>query len=59
MIWAWSILAIFALHIPGIGKWLFSISALGVVLYSVVGLVSVVLNRAWKLPFVHSVATLI
>ena len=57
VIWTWSILAIFALHVPGIGKWLFSISALAVVAYSAVGLVSVVLNRAWKLPFVHSVAT--
>ena len=59
VIWMWGILAIFALHVPGIGKWLFSISALGVVIFSVVGLVSVLLNRAWKLPFVHSVATFI
>ncbi len=56
VIWMWGVLAIFALYLPGIGKWLFSVSALGVVIYSIVGLVSVALNRAWKLPFVHSVA---
>ncbi len=59
VIWMWGVLAIFALHLPGIGKWLFSISAMAVIVYSIVGLVSVLLNRAWKLPLVHSVATFI
>jgi hypothetical protein len=55
----WGVLAIFALHVPGIGKWLFSISVLGVVTFSAVGLVSVVLNRVRQLPLVHSLATLL
>ncbi len=59
VIWMWSVLAMFALYLPGIGKWLFSMSALGVVVFSAVGILSVVLNRAWKLPLVHSVAVLI
>ena len=59
VIWMWSVLAMFGLYLPGIGKWLFSMSALGVVVFSAVGILSVVLNRAWKLPLVHSVAILI
>ncbi len=59
VIWMWGVLAIFSLHLPGIGKWLFSISVMAVIVYSVVGVVSVLLNRAWKLPLVHSVATFI
>ena len=59
VIWMWSVLAMFALYVPGIGKFLFSFSAMGVVLYSVIGIVSVVLNRAWKLPLIHSIARLV
>ena len=58
VIWMWSVLAIFCLYLPGIGKWLFSISVFGVFVYSVVGVLSVVFNRAWKLPFVHSISSL-
>ena len=55
----WGVLGIFSLYLPGVGKWLFSMTALGVVVFSAVGILSVVLNRAWKLPFVHSIAAMI
>jgi uncharacterized membrane protein len=53
IIWIWGVLAVFALHVPVIGKFVFGISALGVLLYSLVGLVSVVLLKAWRLPIVY------
>lgn len=56
VIWMWGVLAIVALHIPGIGKWLFNISLLAVVIYSIIGIISASLNRAWKLPIVYSLS---
>ncbi len=56
IIWMWGVFAILALHIPGIGKLLFNVSVLAVVVYSVTGIVSASLNRAWKLPFVYSLS---
>ena len=56
VIWIWGILAIFALHLPGVGKWLFSFSGMAVLAFSLLGLTAVLLNRAWKLPFIHAVA---
>jgi uncharacterized membrane protein len=52
VIWMWGVLALFALHIPLLGKWIFGFSSMGVVAFSVLGLVSVVCQRAWKLPLV-------
>ncbi|MEO5338010.1 MAG: hypothetical protein H7841_14130 [Magnetospirillum sp. WYHS-4] len=59
VIWIWSVLAMFALHVPGLGKWFFSMSAMAVLALSVLGLVSVLLRKAWKLPLVSSVAAAI
>ncbi len=56
VIWMWGVVAIFSLYLPGIGKWMFSMSAMAVVAFSVIGIVSAVLNRAWKLPFVHPIS---
>lgn len=52
VLWTWSVLAMFALHLPGIGKWLFGLSSMAVVVLSVAGLASVAFRRAWKLPLV-------
>ncbi len=57
VIWMWSVLAVFAMYLPGLGTWLFSFSALAVIILSAIGVVSAALNRAWKLPFIYSVAT--
>ena len=59
VIWMWGVLALFALHLPGIGKWFFSVSALAVLALSVLGVISVLLNKAWKLPIVGQVADLL
>lgn len=56
IIWMWGVLALFALHIPGIGKWLFGLSSMAVVFFSALGLLSVVFQRAWKLPLISWVA---
>ncbi|MDP7098169.1 MAG: hypothetical protein QF511_06580 [Rhodospirillales bacterium] len=56
VIWIWSVLAVFAFPFPGIGKWLFGLSALAVLVFSALGLISVLLRRAWKLPLVHAIA---
>ena len=56
VIWMWSVLAIFTLHLPGIGKWFFSASGMAVIAFSLLGLTAVFLNKAWKLPFVNDIA---
>ena len=59
VIWICSVLAIFALHLPGVGKWFFSTLALAVVMLSVIGVVAVLLRKAWKLPLVYNIANMI
>lgn len=56
VIWMWSILAIFVLHIPVLGKWLFGFSTMAVVALSVIGLISVLFKRAWRLPVISGIA---
>ncbi|MEE8393362.1 MAG: hypothetical protein V3R66_03385 [Rhodospirillales bacterium] len=56
VIWIWSVLAVMALHLPGIGKSIFSISAFAVLALSLAGVAAVLLRKAWKLPLVHTVA---
>jgi len=56
VLWMWGVLAIFALSLPGIGKWFFSFSGMAIMLFSATGLVSVLLDRAWRLPLIHDVA---
>ncbi|MES9881219.1 MAG: hypothetical protein ABW185_10100 [Sedimenticola sp.] len=57
VIWAFSVLAIFMLYLPGIGKLFFSFMAMAVLAYSAIGIVSVLLHKAWKLPFVSGIAS--
>jgi fumarate reductase subunit D len=57
VIWIWSILGIMALYVPGIGRLFFSATAMGVVVISIVGVVSVLLSRAWKLPGIYNLAS--
>ncbi|MEO5372967.1 MAG: hypothetical protein H7840_01675 [Alphaproteobacteria bacterium] len=57
VIWTWGVLGLFGLHLPGIGKWWFSFSAMMVFAYSLIGLASVILNRAWKLPFIYPISS--
>ncbi|ARJ64567.1 Magnetosome protein MamF [Magnetospirillum sp. XM-1] len=59
VLWMWSVLAMFALHLPLIGKWLFGFSSMGVLVLSVAGLASVALRRTWRLPLVGYFVALI
>ncbi|MBF0373262.1 MAG: hypothetical protein HQL39_07555 [Alphaproteobacteria bacterium] len=59
VLWMWSVLAMFALHLPGIGKFLFGLSSMAVVVLALIGLVSVGFRRNWKLPIISSIAPLL
>lgn len=56
VIWMWGVLALFALHLPGVGKWLFGFSTMAVLVLSLIGLTAVALHKAWRLPLIHSLA---
>lgn len=56
VLWMWGVLAIFALSLPGFGKWFFSFSGMVIMTLSAIGLVSVLFQRAWRLPVIHVVA---
>jgi fumarate reductase subunit D len=57
VLWIWGVLSIFSLHIPVIGAFFFSFSVLVIAIFAVIGIVSVLLTRAWKLPVVGVVAS--
>ena len=56
VIWIWGMVALFLLHLPIVGKWVFGFSSMGVLAFSALGIASVVCQRAWKLPLVSWVA---
>ncbi|CAH2598651.1 Magnetosome protein MamF [Rhodovastum atsumiense] len=56
VLWMWGVLAIFALSLPGIGRWFFSFSSMVIMLLSAIGLISVLLEKAWRLPFIYGLA---
>lgn len=56
VLWLWGLLAIFALHVPGIGAFFFSFSVPFISLFSLAGLTSVILNRSWNLPVIAPIA---
>ncbi len=57
IIWIWSVLAVMALYLPGLGKFFFSMSAMAVLAVSIVGVVAVLFSKAWKLPLIHNLAS--
>lgn len=52
VLWIWGVLAIFSLYVPILGGFIFSFSVLVIMLYSVLGIVSVLFARSWKLPVI-------
>ena len=56
VLWMITVLSMFVLEIPGIGKWFFGFSSMLVLVLSVAGLASVAFRRAWKLPLVGYIA---
>lgn len=55
MIWGWGVLALFSLGIPGFG-WFFRFSSSLIMMACLIGLVSVLLRKSWKLPLVGDLA---
>ena len=55
VIWMWGVLALFLFPLP-FGRFFFSVSSTAIMVFSAIGLVSVILGRTWKLPLVHDVA---
>ncbi|MBF0621345.1 MAG: hypothetical protein HQL54_05410 [Magnetococcales bacterium] len=53
VLWIWGVISIFAMHIPVIGPFFFSFSATVIAALSLIGMVSVVLGRAWRLPIIY------
>ncbi len=52
MLWMWEVLAIYSLVVPGVGAIFFNLSGLLCFAFSVIGLISVFMGRAWKLPLI-------
>lgn len=59
VLWMWGVLSLFLLHVPGMGKWIFGFSAILVVGLSLLGIISVALNKMWKIPVVSSIASML
>ncbi|MDQ6991946.1 MAG: hypothetical protein Q9M31_00590 [Mariprofundus sp.] len=57
ILWVWSVLAFLALHLPFLGKWFSSMSLMMVLVFSAIGIVSVLLRKAWRIPFIYSLST--
>ena len=56
VLWSWSVLAIFSLHIPIVGPFFFSSSVLFILLLALMGLLSVFMTRTWSLPIISLLA---
>lgn len=54
ILWIWEVLAIYTLIIPGVGRLFFGMSSFICVVLSIIGLISVMMGRAWRFPVVGS-----
>ncbi|CAK0761234.1 Magnetosome protein MamF [Gammaproteobacteria bacterium] len=54
LLWMWGVLAIFALYLPGIGPYIFSGSTFLILAGSGFGILSVLLDKCWNLPGIHT-----
>ncbi len=59
VLWIWTMLAIFLLFVPVIGGAFFIFSAYALRAFSLAGMLSVMLNRRWRLPGVIQLAELL
>ncbi len=55
VIWAWGVLALFSLVIPGF-HWFFAFSSSVIAVLSFIGVVSAVLLQTWKFPLIGDIA---
>ncbi|MBF0283537.1 MAG: hypothetical protein HQL51_03665 [Magnetococcales bacterium] len=56
VLWIWSVLAMFSLHLPILGGYIFSVSALLIGALSLFGVVAVLMAKRWRLPLIDRVA---
>ncbi|MBF0158101.1 MAG: hypothetical protein HQL58_01105 [Magnetococcales bacterium] len=52
VLWIWGVLSVFALHLPVLGPYLFSTSTVLIALLALFGIVSVLFNKAWRIPVI-------
>ena len=52
VLWMWEVLAIYTLLIPAVGSFFFRFSSIACLFLSVIGVLSVMLGRAWKFPII-------
>ena len=52
VLWMWEVLAIYTLLVPAVGQLFFRLSVMLCLILSVVGVLSVLLGRAWKFPII-------
>ncbi|MBF0623190.1 MAG: hypothetical protein HQL82_00090 [Magnetococcales bacterium] len=52
VLWIWEVAAIWILIIPGLGRPIFHFSSIVCLVFSLAGLLSVYLGRAWKFPVI-------
>ncbi|MEO5348641.1 MAG: hypothetical protein H7836_03220 [Magnetococcus sp. YQC-3] len=52
VLWMWEVLAIYTLLVPAVGHFFFRISSIACLVLSVIGVLSVLLGRAWKFPII-------
>ncbi len=55
VLWIWGVIALFIFPLP-FGRFFFSFSSTVILVFSLVGLVSVALDRTWRLPVVGDLA---
>lgn len=56
VLWVWLLIAIFALALGEIGGFFMTFSAVVIGMYSLIGLLSVLLTRTWRLPVIAVLA---
>ena len=56
VIWMWEVLAVYTLMLPGVGKIFFNFTSIACLILSTIGMLAVLLGRAWRLPLVGSLA---
>lgn len=56
VLWLWGLLCLMALHLPGLGPFISGISVLFIGFFSLLGMLSVLFSRRWKLPWIGGLA---
>lgn len=52
VLWMWEVLAVYTLFIPGLGQLFFRFSVVACLVLSLIGMLAVLLGRAWQFPVI-------